>query len=327
MADTIGGLVVNEVFSVARSLSPEERSETLLVLDEFQRFVGPDLEFSLAESRQLRTSLVMSHQSFSQLVRGDVDLTSLIFQAQTRLMLKVAGLDAEVLATELAGFTYNPLRVKDEIWHRCQRISGHKIVELHSRSRAENFARQWSETFNQSQSAHDTTSRRDGDDDPMRAHGEGRGSQSGRGKGGSEGGSSGEGVHEALVAQYEEFLQLASRNYYTFEESKNEWGRDLRRLKPGQGVLQIANDGQLHLIDVKRSTPGHLAFDWASVRKNLPSVAEAYDRMVEENFQQDCFVSPATVEVETRRRLERVLQPQVDVGAREPQPADEEPFD
>src|SRR5438874_3425704 len=48
MADTIGGLVVNEVFSVARSLPPEERSETLLVLDEFQRFVGPDLEFSLA---------------------------------------------------------------------------------------------------------------------------------------------------------------------------------------------------------------------------------------------------------------------------------------
>src|SRR5207253_1535543 len=139
------------------------------------RFVGPDLEFSLAESRQLRTSLIMSHQSFSQLVRGEVDLTSLIFQAQTRLMLKVAGLDAEVLASELAGFTYNPLRVKDEIWHRCQRISGHKIIELHSRSRAENFARQWSETFNTSHSRHDNVIRRDDDiNNVVRARGTGQ---------------------------------------------------------------------------------------------------------------------------------------------------------
>ena len=325
MADTIGGLVVNEVFSVARSLEPQEREETLLVLDEFQRFVGPDLEFSLAESRQLKTSLVMSHQSFSQLVRGEVDLTSLIFQAQTRLMLKVAGLDAEVLAAELAGFTYNPLRVKDEIWRRSQRISGHKIVELQSRSQSENFARQWSETFSTGRSRNDNVVRRDSSDDVVRGQSAGRTDQSGRGKSGTQGGASTTGSHETLVPVYEEYLELASRNYYTFEEGKNEWGRDLRRLRPGQGILQIANDGQLHLINVKRSTPGHLEFDWATVRKNLPSVAEAYDRLLEENFRQECFVSPAVIEAETQKRLEQALQPKLTVRAKDDQQTPEGP--
>ena len=43
IADTIGGLVVNEVFSVARSLPPGQRVETLVCLDEFQRFAMPVL--------------------------------------------------------------------------------------------------------------------------------------------------------------------------------------------------------------------------------------------------------------------------------------------
>lgn len=318
MADMIGGLVVNEVLSVARSLPPEARTDTLLVMDEFQRFVGPDLEFSLAESRQLRTSLVMSHQSFSQLKRGEVDLTSLIFQAQTRLMLKVAGEDAEVLAAELAGFTYNPMRVKDEIYHRCQRVSGHKIVELHSRSKAENFARQWSENFNVSQSSHDSVIRPEDSNDRTRAQGKGLGSQQGKGSGGMEGGSTSESVNQTLVPEYEEFMQLASRTYYTFEESKNEWGRDLRRLTPGQGILQIANDGTLHLIDVKRSALGHLGMEWMKVRRHLPQVAEAFDRLVGENFRQDYFVSPALVEAETRKRLQEILTPRLEIRGREP---------
>ena len=45
-------------------------------------------------------------------------------------MLRVAGLDAEILAEELAGFTFDPMRIKDELYRRCQRISGHRVIEL-----------------------------------------------------------------------------------------------------------------------------------------------------------------------------------------------------
>src|SRR5207249_3417855 len=122
-ADTIGGLVVNEVFSVARSLPPELRQDTLLVLDEFQRFAcSPDMELAVAECRQLKVQLLLSHQSFSQLRSDEIDLTSLILQAQSRLILNVQGMDAEFLAQELGGFTCDPMRVKDEIYHRCQRV-------------------------------------------------------------------------------------------------------------------------------------------------------------------------------------------------------------
>ncbi len=88
-ANAIGGLMLNEVLATARSLPPEERHPTYVFLDEFQNFVGPDIEAAIPEVRQLEVKLVFSHQSFSQLVRGDTDLTSIIFQAQSRMIFGV----------------------------------------------------------------------------------------------------------------------------------------------------------------------------------------------------------------------------------------------
>ena len=44
LADAIGALVLNEVLAAARSLPRNVRYPTYLVLDEFQNFVGPDIE-------------------------------------------------------------------------------------------------------------------------------------------------------------------------------------------------------------------------------------------------------------------------------------------
>ena len=49
-------------------------------------------------------------------------------------MLNVQGEDAELLATELAALAWDPMKLKEEIWHECQRVSGHRIIELQSRS-------------------------------------------------------------------------------------------------------------------------------------------------------------------------------------------------
>ena len=57
-----------------------ERYTTYLWLDEFQNFVGPDIESALPEVRQLALRLILSHQSLSQLKRGDYDLSNMIYQ-------------------------------------------------------------------------------------------------------------------------------------------------------------------------------------------------------------------------------------------------------
>ena len=91
------------------------RYPTYLLLDEFQNFVGPDIDAALPEVRQLALRLILSHQSFSQLRRGDYDLTSMIFQAQSRMIFGVQGDDADILANEVGSLTFDPRRIKDEI--------------------------------------------------------------------------------------------------------------------------------------------------------------------------------------------------------------------
>jgi len=79
IADAIGGMLLNEFLANSRSLPPGVRYPTYLWLDEFQRFVGPDIEEAIPEVRQLQIRLILSHQSFSQLEQRDVDLTSMIW--------------------------------------------------------------------------------------------------------------------------------------------------------------------------------------------------------------------------------------------------------
>src|SRR5206468_7659302 len=100
VADAFGGMVINEFLATARSLPMSERYPTYLWLDEFQNFVGPDIEHAIPEVRQLGLRLIFSHQSFSQLERGDVDLTSIIRQCQSWGVFGLQGLDADVWADE-----------------------------------------------------------------------------------------------------------------------------------------------------------------------------------------------------------------------------------
>lgn len=51
-------------------------------MDEFQKFVGPDIEDALPTVCQMGLRLILAHQSFSQLERGDIDLSNMIWQAR-----------------------------------------------------------------------------------------------------------------------------------------------------------------------------------------------------------------------------------------------------
>ena len=162
LGDAIGALVLNEVLSNARSLPLGVRYPTYLLLDEFQNFVGPDLEAALPEVRQLAIRLILSHQSFSQLERGDYDLTSMIWQAQSRMAFGVQGEDADILGHELASLTYNAKRVKDELHSTRQRIAGHEKVVLAGWGESGGDAKSWDEKYGQGWSSHENVVKRDG---------------------------------------------------------------------------------------------------------------------------------------------------------------------
>lgn len=299
MADTIGGLIVNEVLTTARSLPRHISYPTYLVLDEFQRFVGPDLEAAIPEVRQLGIRLVLSHQSFSQLKRGDTDLSSLIWQCQSRMILGVQGEDADLVAHELASLSFDPRKIKDELYGRRQRISGHKLIELESRSFTHQEAQSWAKSFGKGVSRDDSASF------PGNAS---RSEQEGRNDGGSQGTSSSAGMHQQLQPVYEEFLELMSRTYVTFEEDRNVWARDVRRLPRGTSFIRLVDDPQLYQVLIKKDMPGYLDWDIGKLARYYPQALEQMERLVEANFAQDVFCSPARIESETRERLTRILQ-------------------
>lgn len=313
LANTIGALLINEVIAQVRSLPRDVRYPTYMFLDEFQNFVGPDLESALPELRNLGLRLILSHQSFSQLERGDYDMTSIIFQAQSRMIFGVQGEDADVLAHEVASIKFDPKKIKDEVYSRRQLNAGHRIAELESWGETEQYGDQWSETGSKGKSSGESVR---GDSiypypDKDRTRNRGENESTGTTKSGSSGRSTSHTRHQQLVPEYESFEELASRTYQTFEEQKSEWSRDIRNLRTGCALLRIVNDPALHLVNVKRSAPGFLNYDMQTIARKFPHAIEAMDRLIEENFQSDFFVPASRVDQETQERLENVIHKRV----------------
>jgi hypothetical protein len=314
LANTIGALVLNEVLATARSLPRGVRYPTYLLLDEFQNFVGPDIEAALPEVRQLGLRLLLSHQSFSQLKRGDYDLTTMIFQAQSRLIFGVQGEDADILAHELASITFNPMRVKEEIWSRRQRVKGQRVVELSSWSDAEAQSEQWKRDYGENWSTNEGVSRTGyRSDHETKSRGSDSGHSERRGEGGGTTRTRTTGAHQTLVAEHEDFDELSNRSYFSFEEDVNVWAREIRNRPTGSAFLRLVDDPKLYDVDVKRSAPLYLAWDTKRLARDMKEVLDDVDRLVEENFRSELFVSPSVIEAETQQRLEAVLQPAITV--------------
>lgn len=312
LADAIGGLVLNEVLATARSLPPGVRYPTNIVLDEFQNFVGPDIEAAIPEVRQLGLRLILSHQSFSQLKRGDHDLTSLIFQAQSRLMFGVHGEDAELLASELASLTYDPLKIKDELYSRRQMVTGHEIRELVSRQNSHSHSDQWNQTYGTNWGGTASWTRPNGEVRPTSyGHADSHGGSGTSGSGGGTSQSYSEGTSQTFLPQYEEYMELSRRSYFTNDEQRALWAQEVRKLQRGQAVLQIFDDDRLHRVKVRRSAPGHLSWGHEDIVRYLPEALDDYEQLVEENFRLPEFMSPQEVDRESERRILDVIRQRI----------------
>ena len=330
-------MILNEVLAVMRSTPPELRYQAYLWLDEFQRFVGRDVEEAIPEVRQLGGRMVFSHQTFSQLVKGDTDLSSLIWQPQSRMVFGVQGEEAALLANEIASLTYDPKKIKDEMYTRRQLIKEHKIVELASWSESESLAENWQTSYGTNWTASKGNSRASGWNDsdsrnvshqfnaPLRDYTIGTGRSNGHsgsnaqtqtnGQGGSEGSGQGgsksmsksRSVGESHLPVYDEFQELSRKSYYTFEEQRALWAQQIRLLKTGQALIKIVNDPNLYRINVERHAPGYLASEIKLLIRRSPGALESVDRFIEQNYKQDFFVTPAAIEQETHERLQRLL--------------------
>ena len=326
LGNAIGGLVINEILATVRSLPRGVRYPTYLVLDEFQNFVGPDIEAALPEVRQLGLRLLLSHQSFSQLKRGDFDLSAMIFQAQSRIIFGVQGEDADILAHELASITFDPRRIKDEVYSRRQLICGHKTVELKSWSDAQGIAEQWSRDYGTSTGGGSSVARRTGSMVEARTESQSDARSYRQGHGGSESATRTQGAHESLIPEYEQFLELASRTYSSFDEQRSEWAKAVRNQATGRALVRLVNDPRILEVDVKRSAPGFLRWDIDRIAREFPEAWEAVDELVERNFQSDWFARPEEIDCETEARLQAVLRPKITLHAEfAPAPESEPP--
>lgn len=346
LADAMGGLILNEVLATARSLPMGERYPTYLWLDEFQRFVGPDMEEAIPEVRQLDCRLILSHQTFSQLKRGDTDLTSLIFVCQSRMVLGLQGEDADLMAHELASVTYDPKRVKDEMFSRRQLIADHGLVNLFSWSESEAEAENWNTTYannwshqdsqthsssnNTTRSRHESASRRDGDWIATRSSGLGNtegasesdgitsgdshGGSEQTGKGGSKTKSTSVSVNQSLLPIHDDFMELARRSYYTFEEQRSLLAQQVRTHETGRAFVRIVDDPQVYDVDIQRYAPGHLEWDLDKLARRRPEAIENVSQLVEQNFQSEYFVSAKTIDRQAEERLQRILNPAIKLG-------------
>jgi hypothetical protein len=301
ISDAIGGLVINEVLATARSLPLGVRYPTYLLLDEFQRFVGRDLESAIPEVRQLGIKLLLSHQSLSQLKRGDTDLTSLIFQCQSRMIFGLQGEDADILAHELASLQFNPWKIKDEQYVRRQRLIGHRIIELASWSTAEADSESWGDQNARSTSRSERMTATFIPSETVT-----KGESSGWTKGTGHTRTRTEGGHQALLPVHEEYWERANRVFQTFDEDRHVWGRDIRQLTRGRAFLRLVDHLNLYDIDVKRSAPSYLGLDFETLRKEFPEVLDAMHQLVERNFQSELFTSPVAIEREIEERIARV---------------------
>lgn len=308
-ANAIAGLVINEFLAAARSLPRTKRYPTYLWLDEFQRFVSPDFEYAIPEVRQLGIRLILAHQSFSQLKTETTDLTSLIWQPQTRLVFGEQGEDADLLAHEFASIAYNPLWIKDQIYTLRQLQVGQEKVELSGWTQGRTGAETWQKTYGRGRGQNQSSSRRDDSDAVTRSVGESRMDHEGRSDGGNKGWSDTHSIREQLIAKLETTRELSSKQFYSFNEQRTLWAQKVRTLRTGQCILRVVDEERMRTVNVDQPKTGILALDPSVIERRFPEVMEQYEQLIETNNAKEWFALPAAIEAEANERLIQVLRP------------------
>lgn len=290
IARTIGGFAVNEVIQTAMSMTPKQVDPTYLIMDEFQHFVGQDLFHALPLVRQLGLRLLLAHQSFSQLIRGDIDLTSIIWQARSRLMFANAAEDASIIAEELAKMSHDPYRLKDVQRTQRQMIVGHRRETLHSTSVTHTDSTAKDLGINHATGTKTGTSQAPGEMEFTRiAGGQTSISRSESQKTARSDGES-HSTGETLVPVHKNFEEISSKTFFSFEEQKLEWERRIRELPTGFAFGKFKDDPKLYHLRIEQQKTDE-----------TPELRRRKEELLQKNFESEFFVSKEAVEREEER--------------------------
>lgn len=297
IADAIGGFIVNEVLQSAMNMKPSEVDPTYLLLDEFQHFVGPDLFDAIPVVRQLGLRLILAHQSFSQLVKGDLDLTNIIWQARSRLMFANDAEDADIIANELATLTFDPMKLKDVLYSKRQRIVGHRREWVESMTSTTTDSESNDETESRSE-----TEREGKSISEKSLHGsksEGRDSGISRGNSRRQAHSSGSshGRSETLVPIHEDFVEVASKTFQSFDEHRLEFAKRIRLKPTGHAFAKFRDDTRIRDVAIEH-TP-------LIVTDRLE---QRLEELLSQNFSADVFRSKADAEREDEVLRQRLFE-------------------
>ena len=162
----------------------------------------------------------------------------MIFQAQSRLAFGIQGRDADILAQEFASISYDSHKIKDEIYSRKQLVQRHKKITLSSWSEASQEADSWQKKYGRNWSENSNEVKAPNVIEPTTGKGKGTGRQESQSEGGSQSHTTTHGGHETLIPEYEEFAELSSRTYESFDEQASAWAQKLRNLVTGQAVAE-----------------------------------------------------------------------------------------
>ena len=299
LTGAIGGLALNEILETAMNMPREIVSPMYLLLDEFQHFVGPDIYEAIPTVRQQGIRLILSHQSFSQLEHGDVDLTGLIWQPRNRLAFACDALDADTLAHEFASLTFDPNTIKHQLMSHRQRIIGYRKEVLntwsqgHSQGTKRETAHATNQSGNQSEARPYETPFH-----PTRTSGRTVGRSNSFSDGTNESDTTSTGAHEVNVPIYEEVEELSNVTFKSFEEERNDWGKKIRKLLTGEALAKFYNDADLHSVLVNEDPI-----------PDSPKLRAAKEELLQKNFESDLFVSAARMDAEAEQIRLSLFQP------------------
>ncbi len=307
IADAIGGFIVNEVLQSAMNMKPSEVDPTYLLLDEFQHFVGPDLFDAIPVVRQLGLRLILAHQSFSQLVKGDLDLTNIIWQARSRLMFANDAEDADIIANELATLTFDPMKLKDVLYSKRQRIVGHRREWLESMTSTTTESTSNDETESRSSTEREGKSISDQSDHGSKSEGRDSGVSQGRSHRNAHSSGSSHGRSETLVPIHEDFVEVASKTFQSFDEHRLEFAKRIRLKPTGHAFAKFRDDTRIRDVAIEH-TP-------LIVTDRLE---QRLDELLSENFSGEFFRSKQDAEREDEMlRLRLFEKPRIELRSQE----------
>ena len=295
IASTVGGLFVNRILSAIRNMPVEQVKPTILCLDECQRWIGQDLLNAIPEVRQRGAELILSHQSISQLKRGDIDMTSILHQCRNKIVFCNSGEDADLLANEFAAMDFDPMRLKEELKSfRQKKVGQHKEI-LRSYGTTETVSDASDISSGKTTSSNRSTTKPNSGDGGSEQTGQSESeSQSNSRKSARSSGSS-ESFSETLVDDIEDFYEVNSRTYYTFQEQFQEWAKRVRKLKTGQMVCIFKDDPKLY----------HVMGEMIEILET-PTLLKLKEELIERNFKQKYFISREEAEASLNEMIENL---------------------